>query len=81
MRAEVDARAARQRRAHPRAAPPGWTCAPGCYHQLAELGVARVGADPRCTVEDRDLYSHRRERPHRPPGRDHLARPADRGPV
>jgi copper oxidase (laccase) domain-containing protein len=23
--------------------------------------VARVGGDPRCTVEDRDLYSHRRQ--------------------
>ena len=33
----------------------------GLYHQLVELGVGRVGADPRCTVEDRALYSHRRD--------------------
>jgi YfiH family protein len=33
----------------------------GLYHQLVELGVAKVGADPRCTVETRELYSHRRE--------------------
>ncbi|WP_246085691.1 peptidoglycan editing factor PgeF [Pseudonocardia hydrocarbonoxydans] len=35
----------------------------GLYHQLAALGVARVGADPRCTMESRDLYSHRRDAP------------------
>ncbi|SHK85464.1 conserved hypothetical protein [Pseudonocardia thermophila] len=33
----------------------------GLHRQLAELGVARIGVDPRCTMEDRDLYSHRRE--------------------
>src|SRR5206468_3090404 len=34
----------------------------GLYHQLTALGVAKIGADPRCTAEDRDLYSHRRDK-------------------
>ena len=33
----------------------------GLTRRLADLGVRRVGTDPRCTVEDPDLYSHRRE--------------------
>lgn len=33
----------------------------GLYRQLAGLGVARIGVDPRCTMEDRTLYSHRRD--------------------
>ncbi|MGD9573804.1 MAG: peptidoglycan editing factor PgeF [Thermoleophilia bacterium] len=33
----------------------------GLRHQLAELGVAGIGADPRCTMEDPQLYSHRRD--------------------
>ena len=63
------ARCATRSRRRCRAAPPGpgagrrgWTCAPGLRAQLAALGVARVGADPRCTVEDPDLYSYRRDR-------------------
>ncbi|MDN5859253.1 MAG: peptidoglycan editing factor PgeF [Pseudonocardia sp.] len=35
----------------------------GLHHQLVELGVARIGTDPRCTRESRELYSHRREQP------------------
>lgn len=35
----------------------------GLYHQLTALGVARIGGDPRCTMETRDLYSHRRDAP------------------
>jgi YfiH family protein len=34
----------------------------GLLRQLAGLGVARVGVDPRCTAEDPDLYSYRRDR-------------------
>ncbi len=34
----------------------------GLRRRLAELGVARVGVDPRCTAEDPDLYSYRRDR-------------------
>ncbi|MEV4316395.1 peptidoglycan editing factor PgeF [Actinocrispum sp. NPDC049592] len=33
----------------------------GLWEQLAAVGVAKIGIDPRCTVEDRSLFSHRRE--------------------
>jgi hypothetical protein len=33
----------------------------GIWQQLADAGVARIGVDPRCTVEDRTLFSHRRD--------------------
>lgn len=33
----------------------------GLWRQLATAGVARVGVDPRCTIEDPALYSYRRE--------------------
>lgn len=33
----------------------------GLTAQLATLGVRKVGTDPRCTFEDPDLFSHRRE--------------------
>jgi YfiH family protein len=33
----------------------------GLARQLEGLGVARVVADPRCTAEDRELFSHRRD--------------------
>ena len=60
MRAEVDAAlpgsAARTRRGTP-----GLDLRAGLYRQLAALGVARIGVDPRCTAEDRELYSHRRD--------------------
>ncbi|HEX5813565.1 MAG TPA: peptidoglycan editing factor PgeF [Pseudonocardia sp.] len=60
MRAQIDARlpgsAVRTRKGTP-----GLDLRAGLYHQLVELGVGRVGADPRCTVEDRTLYSHRRD--------------------
>jgi len=60
MRAEVDARlpgsAVRTRRGTP-----GLDLRAGLYHQLVELGVARIGGDPRCTRETPDLYSHRRD--------------------
>jgi hypothetical protein len=59
MRAEVDAAlpgsAVRTRRGTP-----GLDLRAGLYHQLTELGVARIGGDPRCTRETPDLYSHRR---------------------
>jgi YfiH family protein len=60
MRDEVDATlpgsAARTRRGTP-----GLDLRAGLYRQLTELGVGRVGVDPRCTVETADLYSHRRD--------------------
>jgi YfiH family protein len=33
----------------------------GLWRQLACAGVARVGVDPRCTIEDPTLYSYRRD--------------------
>jgi len=60
MRAEVDAHlpgsAVRTRRGTP-----GLDLRAGLYHQLTELGVARIGGDPRCTRETPELYSHRRD--------------------
>ncbi len=58
MRAEVDA-ALPGSATRTRAGTPGLDLRAGLYHQLVDLGVGRVGADPRCTMEDRTLYSHR----------------------
>jgi copper oxidase (laccase) domain-containing protein len=41
---------------------PGLDLRAGLRAQLAALGVGKVGADPRCTVEDPDLNSYRRDR-------------------
>jgi len=61
MRAQVDAvlpgSGVRTRRGTP-----GLDLRAGLHRQLTALGVARIGGDPRCTLEDRDLYSHRRDR-------------------
>jgi YfiH family protein len=35
----------------------------GIVRQLTELGIVAVGVDPRCTVDDRELFSHRRDAP------------------
>lgn len=35
----------------------------GLWNQLASAGVGKIGVDPRCTFEERDLFSHRREAP------------------
>ncbi|HEY8374726.1 MAG TPA: peptidoglycan editing factor PgeF [Pseudonocardiaceae bacterium] len=40
---------------------PGLDLRAGLWVQLAAAGVARIGTDPRCTVEDRTLFSHRRD--------------------
>lgn len=40
---------------------PGLDLRAGLTAQLATLGVRKVGTDPRCTLEDPDLFSHRRE--------------------
>ncbi|GGM37816.1 laccase domain protein [Longimycelium tulufanense] len=40
---------------------PGLDLRAGLWRQLADAGVARIGLDPRCTVEDRTLFSHRRD--------------------
>ena len=61
MRDEVEAAlpgsAARTRRGTP-----ALDLRAGLRRRLAGLGVARVGVDPRCTAEDPDLYSYRRDR-------------------
>lgn len=33
----------------------------GLWQQLVTAGVARIGVDPRCTIEDPTLYSYRRD--------------------
>ncbi|MGW4485603.1 peptidoglycan editing factor PgeF [Amycolatopsis sp. NPDC004368] len=33
----------------------------GLWQQLAGLGVGRIGVDPRCTAEDKTLFSYRRD--------------------
>jgi YfiH family protein len=44
-----------------RSGTPGLDLRAGLWQQLAAAGVGRVGVDPRCTVEDRTLFSHRRD--------------------
>lgn len=44
-----------------RSGTPGVDLRAGLWRQLADAGIARIGVDPRCTVEDRTLFSHRRE--------------------
>lgn len=33
----------------------------GLWQQLADAGVGKIGVDPRCTVEEKSLFSHRRD--------------------
>ncbi len=40
---------------------PGLDLRAGLWRQLTDAGVAKIGVDPRCTVEDATLFSHRRE--------------------
>ena len=42
---------------------PGLDLRAGILRQLRELGVAAVDIDPRCTVADTALFSHRRDAP------------------
>ncbi|HEX6342853.1 peptidoglycan editing factor PgeF [Umezawaea sp.] len=44
-----------------RAAKPALDLRAGLWAQLAGLGVGKLGVDPRCTFEERTLFSHRRE--------------------
>jgi YfiH family protein len=60
MQAEVDA-ALPGSAVRTRTGTAGLDIRAGLYHQLVALGVAKVGGDPRCTREDRTLYSHRRD--------------------
>jgi purine-nucleoside/S-methyl-5'-thioadenosine phosphorylase / adenosine deaminase len=40
---------------------PGLDIRAGLWQQLAGSGVAKIGVDPRCTIEESTLFSHRRE--------------------
>lgn len=42
---------------------PGLDLRAGLRKQLLDAGVKAVGEDPRCTIEDRTLFSHRRDAP------------------
>ncbi len=42
---------------------PGLDLRAGIRRQLLDAGVSGVAEDPRCTIEDRTLFSHRREAP------------------
>ncbi len=42
---------------------PGLDLRAGIARQLTSLGVAAIDIDPRCTVDDRNLFSHRRDAP------------------
>jgi YfiH family protein len=42
---------------------PGLDLRAGIARQLKDLGITAIDADPRCTVDDRNLFSHRRDAP------------------
>jgi YfiH family protein len=42
---------------------PGLDLRAGIARQLTTLGVTAIDVDPRCTVEDQTLFSHRRDNP------------------
>ena len=42
---------------------PGLDLRAGIARQLTDLGITAIDVDPRCTVADRALFSHRRDAP------------------
>ena len=42
---------------------PGLDLRAGIARQLMDLGITAIDVDPRCTVEDSNLFSHRRDAP------------------
>jgi polyphenol oxidase len=42
---------------------PGLDLRAGISRQLTDLGISAIDVDPRCTVADRNLFSHRRDAP------------------
>jgi copper oxidase (laccase) domain-containing protein len=62
MAAEVEAALPGSRTTTSRGTP-GLDLRAGIARQLTALGVSAVDIDPRCTVADRNLFSHRRDAP------------------
>jgi YfiH family protein len=62
MAAEVEASLPGSRTTTSRGTP-GLDLRAGIARQLTALGVTAVDIDPRCTVDDRNLFSHRRDAP------------------
>ena len=62
MAAEVEA-ALPGSRTTTRAGTPGLDLRAGIVRQLTDLGVTAIDVDPRCTVDDPTLFSHRRDAP------------------
>ena len=62
MAAEVEAVLPGSRTTHRRGTP-GLDLRAGIARQLTDLGVTAIDIDPRCTVEDPNLFSHRRDAP------------------
>lgn len=60
MALDVEATLPGSRTATPRGTP-ALDLRAGLVRQLAEAGVAAIDVDPRCTVADRALFSHRRD--------------------
>jgi YfiH family protein len=62
MAAEVEASLPGSRTTTSRGTP-GLDLRAGIARQLTDLGVTAIDIDPRCTVDDRNLFSHRRDAP------------------
>ncbi|HKH53418.1 MAG TPA: peptidoglycan editing factor PgeF [Mycobacterium sp.] len=62
MAAEVEAALPGSRTTTSRGTP-GLDLRAGIARQLTALGLTAVDVDPRCTVDDRNLFSHRRDAP------------------
>jgi YfiH family protein len=62
MAAEVEAALPGSRTTTSRGTP-GLDLRAGIARQLTALGITAIDVDPRCTVEDRNLFSHRRDAP------------------
>ena len=62
MAAEVEAALPGSRTTTSRGTP-GLDLRAGIARQLTDLGVTAIDVDPRCTVDDRNLFSHRRDAP------------------
>jgi polyphenol oxidase len=62
MAAEVEAALPGSRTTTSRGTP-GLDLRAGIARQLRDLGITAIDVDPRCTVDDRNLFSHRRDAP------------------